>query len=139
MSGDFLDSNVFLYVFDRQDPRKRAIAKGLIRDGLQRGDAAISHQVAQETLNVLTGKLKAAAGPDEARRFLNAVLVPFWRVMPSPELFQRAIDVQERYRFHFYDSTIVAAALEAGCTRLLTEDLQHGQRIDSLTVENPFL
>jgi len=139
MSGDFLDSNVFLYVFDRQDPRKRAIAKALIRDALQRGDATISHQVVQETLNVLTGKLKAAAGPDEARRFLHAVMVPFWRVMPSLELFQRGIAVQERYGFHFYDSLIVAAALEAGCSRLLSEDLQHGQRIETLTVENPFL
>lgn len=38
-----------------------------------------------------------------------------------------------------YDSLIVAAALEAGCTRLLTEDLQHGQRIETLIVENPFI
>ncbi|MBV5273336.1 MAG: PIN domain-containing protein [Lamprocystis purpurea] len=139
MSVDFLDSNVFLYAFDRKDPRKRTIAKELIREGLQRGDAAISHQVVQETLNVLTGKLKAAAGPDEARRFLHAVLIPFWRVMPTPEFFQRGIAVQERYGFHFYDSLIVAAALEAGCARLLSEDLQHGQRIETLTVENPFL
>ena len=38
----------------------------------------------------------------------------------------------------FYDSLIVAAALEAGCTRLLSEDLQHGQQIEGLTIENPF-
>ncbi|QVL48352.1 MAG: PIN domain-containing protein [Thiocapsa sp.] len=139
MSVDFLDSNVFLYVFDRHDARKRAIAKELIRDALHRGDTAISHQVVQETLNVLTGKLKAAAGPDEARRFLHTVLVPFWRVMPSPELFQRGINVQERYGFHFYDALIVAAALDAGCTRLLSEDLQHDQRIETLIVENPFI
>jgi predicted nucleic acid-binding protein len=59
--------------------------------------------------------------------------------MPSPAIYERGIMVQARYGFHFYDSLIVAAALEAGCTRLLSEDLQHGQRIDSLTVENPFL
>jgi predicted nucleic acid-binding protein len=139
MSGNFLDSNVFLYVFDRQDPRKRTKAQELIRDALQSGNAAISHQVVQETLNVLTGKLKTVAGPDEARRFMDAVLVPLWRVMPSLQLYRRGIAIQGRYGFHFYDSLIVAAALEAGCTRLLSEDLQHGQRIETLTVENPFL
>ena len=43
-----------------------------------------------------------------------------------------------RFGFSFYDSLIVAAALEAGCTRLYSEDLQHGQRIQNLTIENPF-
>jgi predicted nucleic acid-binding protein len=50
-----------------------------------------------------------------------------------------SVDFLDRYGFHFYDSLIVAAALEAGCSRLFSEDLQHGQRIDGLTVENPFL
>lgn len=56
----------------------------------------------------------------------------------SAALYQRALDVQSRWRFGFYDSLIVASALSANCTRLLTEDLQHGQRIEQLTVENPF-
>ena len=44
----------------------------------------------------------------------------------------------QRYAFSFYDSLTVAAALEGGCKRLLTEDLQHGQRIGALRIENPF-
>jgi len=48
------------------------------------------------------------------------------------------LDVRQRWRFSFCDSLIVAAALSAGCRRLLTEDLQHGQRVEGLTIENPF-
>jgi predicted nucleic acid-binding protein len=43
-----------------------------------------------------------------------------------------------RWRFGFYDSLIVASALAAGCDMLLTEDLQHGQVIETLTISNPF-
>ena len=54
------------------------------------------------------------------------------------EVRERWRDIQQRQRFGFYDSLVVAAALEAGCRRLLSEDLQHGQRIGALRVENPF-
>lgn len=47
--------------------------------------------------------------------------------------------IRSRYHYGFYDSLIVAAALEAGCARLSTEDLQHGQKIEGLLIENPFL
>lgn len=52
--------------------------------------------------------------------------------------YARALALQGKLSFGFYDSLIVAAALEAGCRRLLSEDLQHGRRIDGLRVENPF-
>lgn len=64
--------------------------------------------------------------------------MPLWTVSPSPALYHRALDVQARYRFSFYDSLIVAAAIEAGCARLYSEDLQDDQRVDGLTIENPF-
>ena len=66
------------------------------------------------------------------------MLVPLRRVMPNAALYRRALEVKQRYAFSFYDAQIVAAALEAGCARLLTEDLQDGQRIESLVVVNPF-
>ena len=103
------------------------------------GAAIVSFQVVQETLNVLTRKLKPAMSREDAQRALQNVLAPLWRVQPSPALYARALDLQERYKFSFYDSLIVAAALEANCTRLLSEDLQHGQRIEGLTIKNPFL
>ena len=138
MSVDFIDSNVLLYLFDETAPAKRATAESLIHQALEAGSAVISHQVVQETLNVLTTKMRPAATPEQARRFLDSVLVPLWRVMPNAGLYHRAIDLRVRYGFSFYDALIVAAALEFGCTRLLTEDLQDGQRIENLVIRNPF-
>ena len=63
--------------------------------------------------------------------------MPLVRVGPTPALYRRGLDVQERWKFGFYDSLIVAAALEAGCKRLLSEDMQHGQRIEGLRILNP--
>jgi predicted nucleic acid-binding protein len=138
MSDDFLDSNILLYVFDEADPRKQQIAFRLITTALE-SNAAISYQVVQEVLNALTRKFQSAVTPEDTRAFLRTTLVPLWRVMPSAELYERALDIQERYQYAFYDSLIIAAALSAGCKRILSEDLQHGQRIEGLRIENPFL
>ncbi len=138
MSVDFLDSNVFIYLFDTRDERKRTIARGLIDSAIETDRGCISFQVVQETLRVLTGKLPKPLTGDEAQAFLQHSLLPLWRVMPSPALYAAALRLQARQGFSFYDALIVAAALEAGCKRLLTEDLQHGQRIDGLRIENPF-
>ncbi len=87
---------------------------------------------------MLTSKRQPAATLEQARRFLDSVLLPLWRVMPNAVLYRRALDVKLRFAFSFYGAQIVAAALEAGCARLLTEDLQGGQRIEGLVVVNPF-
>jgi predicted nucleic acid-binding protein len=137
MSVDFIDSNVVLCLFDETAPHKRAIAESLIQNALQSGNAVVSHQVVQETLNVLTTKRKPAATPEQARRFLESVLMPLWRVMPNAALYCRALEVKQRYAFSFYNAQIAATALEAGCARLLSEEPQDGQRIEGLVVANP--
>ena len=138
MSVDFFDSNVFIYLFDTTDVRKRELAFDLVNRGLIDGKVCISHQVVQETLNVMVRKLPKPMAADTAQAFLQHTLVPLWRVMPSAALYQRGLTLQARWKFSFYDSMIVAAALEAGCKRLLSEDLQHGQRIEGMRIENPF-
>src|SRR6266487_4551793 len=138
MSGDFVDSNVLVYFVDQASPEKRTIARSLIGDLLERGDAHISFQVVQETLNVITRKFQTTVLPDDARQFLQDVLVPLWTVMPTHSLYERALMIHGRYGYSFYDALIVAAALAAGCTRLHSENLQHGQRIEGLAIQNPF-
>ncbi len=138
MSVDFFDSNIFIYLFDDAAPQKSATAHALTRAGLEAKTACISFQVVQETLNVLTRKLATPATPAHTQEFLEKMLQPMWRVMPSAKLYSHALVLKGRLSLSFYDSLIVAAALEAGCKRLLTEDLQHGQRIDGLRIENPF-
>ena len=138
MSGEFIDTNVFVYLFDETDDRKRIKAKEIVRAALETRSARISHQVVQETLNVVTRKLPTPMTVEKARQFLEQVLMPLWQIMPSPVLYRRGLEIQARYGFSFYDSLIVAAALESGCNRLFSEDMQHGQHVEGLTIENPF-
>ena len=139
MSADrFIDTNVFVYQLDSSDKRKHRIAEGIVRDALASGKACISFQVVQECLNVALRKAAVPLSPDQARGYLDVVLLPLMQVQPSAALYHRALDVQQRWRFGFYDSLIVASALSAGCTQLLSEDLQDGQRIEALVVKNPF-
>lgn len=140
MSADFfLDTNLFIYQLEFLNEQKGSIAESIITQGIASGNACISFQVIQEFLNTIRRKAEIPLGQAETRRYMEAVLFPLWSIMPSQKLYLRALDIQDRYHFGFYDSLIVSAALEAGCKRLYSEDLQHGQRIESLTVENPFL
>lgn len=138
MSGDFIDSNVFVYLFDETDERKRGTVGRIVESALQTNSAIISFQVVQETLNVVTRKLAIPMTAEGAKRFVEEVLAPLWRVSPSLALYHRALDVQARYHNGFHDSLIIAAALDAGCTRLYSEDLRDGQQIEGLKIENPF-
>ena len=135
-ADDFLDTNVLVYSVDARFPEKMERALELVGNSLTNGSGCISYQVVQETLNVLTGKV--GMSNDGIRRLLNEILLPLWQVNPTAALYQEAITLRGRYGFSFYDSLIVAAALEAGCTRLYSEDLQHGQQIQRLTILNPF-
>ncbi len=138
MSGSFLDSNVLVYLFDEEpgDP-KRKVAQELFSSALD-GEAVVSFQVVQEVLNVLTRGDAPRATPEEATEILRDMLAPIWQIEPSTVLYASALTIRGRYQYSFYDSLIIAAALEAGCTRLYSEDLQHGQRIERLTIVNPF-
>jgi predicted nucleic acid-binding protein len=139
MSADrFIDTNVFVYHLDSSDKRKHRIAEGIVRDALATGQACISFQVVQECLNVALRKAAVPLSPDQARGYLDVVLLPLMQVQPSAALYHRTLDIQQRWRFGFYDALIVASALFAGCTQLLSEDLQDGQRIEGLVVKNPF-
>jgi predicted nucleic acid-binding protein len=135
----FIDTNIFIYHLDNSDPRKQAIAEGIVRQALAHGDGCVSFQVVQECMNTVLHKAEIKLSCAQAGTYLDAVLAPLVRVPSTAELIHRALGIQQRFHFSFYDSLIVAAALDGGCSRLLTEDLQHGQRIETLTVENPFI
>ena len=136
--ASFFDTNVLLYTLDDVDQRKRGIANALIVDAIAADNCCISYQVVQETLNVLTRKLTPTMTSEDKQGFVDRMLLPLWRVMPSIGLFREGMSIQDRYRFSFYDSMIVAAALSTGCRRLYSEDLQHGQKIGKLEIVNPF-
>ena len=133
---NFLDTNIFVYLFDETDDDKRERAERLVQQALENETGCISYQVVQETINVITRKLNAT--PEKARQISERVLIPLWRVNPTRTLYQRGLDLQTRYRLSFYDSLIVASALAAGCKTLYSEDMQHGQHIEGVSITNPF-
>ena len=139
MSVDiFIDTNVLIYQLDTRDPRKHAIAERIVSQALANESGCISFQVVQECLNTMVRKAEVTVSPQGTAAYLDTVLAPLFQVPASLALYRRGLALQQRWQLAFYDSLIVAAALEAGCKRLLTEDLQHGQRIEGLRIENPF-
>lgn len=140
MSGKyFLDTNVLVYSFDDSAPEKRERARELVDSALSLGQGVISYQVVQEFLTVSTRKFIKPLSTADAAVYLERVLVPLCEVFGSPGLFRSGLTVAERYRYSIYDSLIVAAAKEAGCTVLYSEDIQRGQRIEGIEIVNPFL
>ena len=134
----FVDTNVFVYHLDASDERKHAVAEQIVRSALRERSACISFQVVQECLNVVCSKARIGLSVEQAKAYLDAVLLPLMAVGASAELYQRALAIRARWQLSFHDSLVVAAALMAGCTRLLSEDLSHGQRFETLTVIDPF-
>ena len=127
----FFDTNVLIYAFATDDPRNE-LAEDLLAEG-----GTVSVQVLSEFVNVSRHKLGREW--NEIRDELLVMKKLLDPPMPlTAETHGSAVDIAERYRFHFYDSLIVAAALQAKCSILYTEDLQHGQKIDGLAIRNPF-
>ena len=135
----FIDTNIFVYQLEGLDTRKARIASLLIQEGMERGTGCISFQVVQECLNTALRKAQIPLSENMVRKYLDSVLAPLVKVQQTLGLYHASLDVRSRYGFGFYDSLIVAAALEAGCQRLYTEDMQHGQQVQQLTIENPFV
>jgi predicted nucleic acid-binding protein len=127
------------YTFDDRDGQKQERARALVSRALSTNEGIISFQVVQEFINVATRKFKVPLTAEDCGRYLDRVLAPLCEVLPSISLYHDAIDVHQRWQLSFYDALIVAAAPHGDCTVLYTEDLQHGMKIRSLTVTNPFL
>ena len=135
----FFDTNIIVYSFDYQNTRKREIARMLIAEALENQNSSISYQVVQEFINVSTRKFKNPLSTHDCKEFIEQVLHPIWHVYPSKELMISALNFSERWNYSFYDSLIIASAIEVSATVLYTEDLQHGQKINTLQIINPFI
>lgn len=135
----FIDTNIFVYSFDPKDARKQNIAREIIQNALKDRAGCISSQVMQEFLHVSTKKFKPPLSHQDGLRYLNAVFAPLCEVFTSLDLLRRSMEISDRWQYSLYDSMIVAAALQVNCAVLYSEDLQHGQQIESLAIVNPFL
>jgi predicted nucleic acid-binding protein len=127
----FFDTNVLVYAFAKDDPRAD-IAEELIEGG-----GVIGVQTLNEFVAIALRKLGMRW--EEVLKARSALCV----LCPSPvpltmRTHEAAIEIAGRYSYHIYDSLVIAAALEAGCKTLFSEDMQDGQSIDGLTIRNPF-
>ncbi len=132
----FLDTNIVVYAFDRRFPEKRQIARELIAT---EASWSISWQVVQEFCSVALHRFAVPLTHDFLDEMISLVLHPHCHVMPSPALWKNALQVRAQTQYRFYDSMIIAAALESGAQTLYSEDLQHGRRIGNLEIANPFV
>ncbi len=135
----FLDTNILVYTFDRSQPQKQSISRNLVRDALNNRAGFISYQVIQEFLNIASRKFATPLSATDCQTYLSNVLRPLCEVFASTALFDRALEISSHWKFSFYDSLIVAAALSMESKTLYTEDLQHNQKIEDMIVVNPFV
>ncbi len=133
----FLDTNILVYAYDSHDPAKQQRAQRLISDGIRLQNATISGQVLGEFFTVVTRKIPCPLGADAAQEVISDLGI-IDVVEIDYHLVVRAVETHCRYGVSYWDSLIVAAAERASCTRILSEDLSHGQRYHEMTVENPF-
>ena len=128
----FFDTTILIYAISDGDERME-IAERLLAAG-----GTLSVQVLNEFAAVAKRKLKMSwpeiAEALDAARVLCDPAIPV-----TVEVHEAALRIAARYGYQIYDSLILAAALEAGCDVLYSEDMQDGQKIDSLTIRNPFL
>lgn len=141
MNGKFfLDTNILIYSFDSKNPIKQQRAQHLIAQALSCQEGVISFQVVQEFLNAARRKFINPLSITDCQTYLTQVLMPLCQIYPQLEFYKEALIIEERYKYSFYDSLILTAALQAHCQILYTEDLQTGQLIErTLKIVNPFL
>jgi predicted nucleic acid-binding protein len=133
---DFLDTNILVYAVSRraEDAAKKTVARHLIQPGGQ----VISMQVLQEFYRVSAHPKKLGYSHAEAVCFCDGWRRCFTALEPALRLFDVSLKLCERYQISYFDACILAAALEAGCTSVYSEDLNDEQQYESVRVINPF-
>ncbi|MEI6489543.1 MAG: PIN domain-containing protein [Bacteroidota bacterium] len=128
----FADTNIVIYVFDKKTPKQNK-AREIVRN-----NATISSQVIIESLNVCIRKLKLSKEKANQNSMFLLKCCQYYAIEPST--FITAYFISKKYGYSHLDSLIIASALEANCTILYSEDLQHNQLIEKkLRIVNPFL
>ena len=130
----FADTNIIIYAHTSSEKDKQ----GKIIEILDNANLVISMQVVREFINVMVRKFGQPISDIKAQ--VDKIIDIANVVSEDLELIDRAIKINQTYKYRFYDCLIIAAALRAGCNTLLSEDMQHGQVIEgTLTITNPFV
>lgn len=137
MSGrSFLDTNVLVYCFDAGESAKQRRAQQIVEQSDD--ELVVSTQVLQEFYVTVVRKLARPLTEDEAEQAVRE-LAALPTIATDTPLVLAAIASSRQLHLSLWDALVLQAALAGGCTRLLSEDLQHGFQLEGVRVENPFL
>ena len=133
MPGDrFFDTNILIYAFAAGE-RRSARAEALMAEG-----GMIGVQVLNEFTSVVRRKLSWDWPQVDAALEVIAELMEPARPLTA-DIHTHAVKLARGSTLSFYDALVIAAAADAGCRVLLTEDLQHGRKFGGVVIQNPFL
>lgn len=134
----FVDTNILVYAHDLSARERHTKAAAILEMLWETETGSISVQVLQEFYVTVTRKIKYPLPPADAREIIHNYSA--WPVeINDAEMTIRASEISEKERLSFWDALIVAAALRLRATKIVTEDLNHGQLIEGILIENPFL
>lgn len=133
----FIDTNILIYAHDVDQKDKHAIARRIIVELMTERKGVLSPQVLQEFYVNVTRKIAKPLTKRVARAIVSDFTV--WCVDTTAADIATAFRIEEEARISFWDSLICASALKAGADRILSEDLNSGQSIAGVRIENPFL
>lgn len=134
----FVDANLLIYSLNTTEPLKQEVASALIHRLWTEQRGRVSVQVLNEFHAVMARKLRGQIPPQLADALLDQLLL--WDPQPvDTAVFQRARQIEARYKLNWWDCLIVAAARLQHCSVLYSEDLQHGATLDGVKVLNPFV
>lgn len=133
----FLDTNILVYAYDASAGIKHQKASELLIQCWNAGTGVLSTQVLQEFFVTVTQKIPYPLEFDTAKNIISDLLK--WEILSvNGECILDGIEIQRKYKFSFWDSMIIGAALKAGCDTILSEDLSHRQTISGIRILNPF-
>ena len=134
----FVDTNIMIYAHDLNAGAKHIGALTIMETLWQQQTGVISTQVLQEFYVNVTRKITKPLPPAKARSIVENYLA--WHIESnSLEAILLSSEIAERYMLSFWDAFIITAARNAQAEKIITEDLNSGQIIEGILIENPFI
>ena len=132
----FIDTNVLIYAHDVDAGSKHETAKSVLGELWSDRAGVLSVQVLQEFYINVTRKIPTPLSNASARLVVSTYSI--WCTETSAAEISTAFRIEDESQIGFWDALIVASAVNSGATRILSEDLNNGQRIGGVLIENPF-
>jgi len=133
----FIDTNIIIYAYDVTAGKKHEAAGNILAELWNSGLGVISTQVLQELFVNVVQKIPKPMDKQQAKKIVRDLLK--WHVVVNTgDSIIEAIDISSKSGYSFWDSMIIQAAITGGAAILMSEDFQDGQRINGVTIRNPF-